>query len=100
VHSIPSTPQEVSAKIHTLHITEAHNSLIFPTDRMLAVGDPMQLPPTIISRRASDLGLSKSMHDRLMNDCDEEYFMLVRNFSVLSKLFQCCMKLWKITLLQ
>ncbi|KAL3805664.1 hypothetical protein HJC23_005908 [Cyclotella cryptica] len=45
--------------------------------RMLAVGDPMQLPPTIMSRRASDLGLSKSMHDRLMNECDEDYFMLV-----------------------
>jgi hypothetical protein len=51
--------------------------------RLLCVGDPQQLPPTIISRRASELGLSKSMHDRLMNDCDEEYFMLVRRGMVL-----------------
>jgi hypothetical protein len=52
-------------------------------ERLLCVGDPQQLPPTIISRRASELGLSKSMHDRLMNDCDEEYFMLVRRGMVL-----------------
>lgn len=45
--------------------------------RMLAVGDPMQLPPTIMSRNAAELGFSKSMHDRLMNDLDEEFFMLV-----------------------
>ena len=50
-------------------------------ERMLAVGDPMQLPPTIMSRHAADLGLSKSMHDRLMNECDEEYFMLVSSMS-------------------
>lgn len=51
----------------------------------------MQLPPTIVSRRASDLGLSKSMHDRLMNDCDEEYFMLVRNSSSFDKILPCVM---------
>ena len=45
--------------------------------RMLAVGDPDQLPPTIVSRFAADMGLSKSMHERLMHECGEEYFMLV-----------------------
>ena len=45
---------------------------------MLAVGDPAQLPPTIMSRHAADMGLSKSMHERLMNECENEYFMLVR----------------------
>ena len=48
--------------------------------RMLAVGDPMQLPPTIMSRRASDLGLSKSMHDRLMNECGEDFIMLDQQY--------------------
>lgn len=45
--------------------------------RLLAVGDPSQLPPTIVSRHAADLGLSMSMHARLMNECSSEYIMLV-----------------------
>ena len=44
--------------------------------RMLAVGDPLQLPPTILSRHAIDLGLGRSMHERLMNQCNTEYIML------------------------
>lgn len=36
----------------------------------------LQLPPTIMSRHASDLGLSTSMHERLMNEVGNEYFML------------------------
>jgi hypothetical protein len=44
--------------------------------RMLAVGDPLQLPPTILSRHAIDLGLSRSMHERLMNQCNTDYIML------------------------
>mmetsp|Transcript_15856 Transcript_15856/g.31468 ORF Transcript_15856/g.31468 Transcript_15856/m.31468 type:complete len:1039 (-) Transcript_15856:29-3145(-) len=48
--------------------------------RMLAVGDPNQLPPTILSRSAADLGLAKSMHERLMQECGNEYFMLDRQY--------------------
>lgn len=44
--------------------------------RLLAVGDPCQLPPTILSRHAIYLGLSRSMHERLMNQCNTEYIML------------------------
>lgn len=44
--------------------------------RMLAVGDPNQLPATIISRHAVDLGFGVSLHERLMNRCSEEYVML------------------------
>ena len=44
--------------------------------RCLAVGDPFQLPPTIMSPHASALGLSLSMHDRLMNDCGHDFVML------------------------
>lgn len=44
--------------------------------RLLAVGDPLQLPPTILSRHAIFLGLSRSMHERLMNQCNTEYIML------------------------
>jgi len=48
--------------------------------RMLAVGDPLQLPPTIMSRHAADMGLSTSMHERLMNQCSEEYVMLDKQY--------------------
>lgn len=44
--------------------------------RLLAVGDPLQLPATVLSRRAMDLGLDKSLHERLMYDCDFEHVML------------------------
>ncbi|KAL7537872.1 hypothetical protein ACHAXR_008767 [Thalassiosira sp. AJA248-18] len=44
--------------------------------RLLAVGDPLQLPPTIMSRHAADMGLSTSMHERLMYQCGNEHFML------------------------
>lgn len=44
--------------------------------RLLAVGDPLQLPATVLSRRAIDLGLTKSLHERLMYECDFEHVML------------------------
>ena len=44
--------------------------------RLLAAGDPAQLPPTVLSRRASDLGLSRSLLDRLMHGCGYAYAML------------------------
>jgi len=62
--------------------TEAEICIPFHTrpDRMLAVGDPMQLPATITSRHAADLGLSKSLHQRLMYDCGKEHIMLDRQY--------------------
>lgn len=44
--------------------------------KLLAVGDPKQLPATIISEYAKDLGLDKSMHHRLMYECNMKYIML------------------------
>jgi senataxin len=44
--------------------------------RLLAVGDPLQLPATVVSRRAIALGYTKSLHERLMNDCKYEHIML------------------------
>lgn len=44
--------------------------------RLLVVGDPLQLPATVLSRRAIELGLSKSLHERLMYDCKHEHIML------------------------
>jgi superfamily I DNA and/or RNA helicase len=44
--------------------------------RLLAVGDPMQLPATVLSRKAIDLGLAKSLHERLMYDCRADHIML------------------------
>lgn len=43
--------------------------------RLLAVGDPKQLPATVLSR-ATRLGLSKSLHERLMFDCNYPHVML------------------------
>jgi hypothetical protein len=44
--------------------------------RMLAVGDPMQLPALVVSKQAAKWGLAKSMHERLMLDCGKEHIML------------------------
>jgi senataxin len=44
--------------------------------RLLAVGDTLQLPATVMSRRAMDLGLAKSLHERLMYDCKYDHIML------------------------
>ena len=44
--------------------------------RMLAVGDPMQLPALVMSKEAAEWGLSKSMHERLMTDCGMDHIML------------------------
>ena len=44
--------------------------------RMLAVGDPKQLPASVTSKRAADFGLDKSLLDRLMFGCGEEHTML------------------------
>ncbi len=44
--------------------------------RLLMVGDPKQLPATIISQRASKLGLDRSLLDRLMHDFNSNHIML------------------------
>jgi len=49
-------------------------------NRCLAVGDPQQLPATIMSPHAASLGLSVSMHDRLMNGCSRDFVMLDQQY--------------------
>ena len=44
--------------------------------RMLAVGDPKQLPASVTSQRAADFGLDKSLLDRLMFGCGGVHMML------------------------
>lgn len=44
--------------------------------RMLAVGDPKQLPAMVVSKHAMKMGLAKSLHERLMFDCQKEHIML------------------------
>lgn len=44
--------------------------------RLLAVGDPLQLPATVLSRYATERGLTKSLHERLMYDCNYEHIIL------------------------
>jgi superfamily I DNA and/or RNA helicase len=44
--------------------------------RLLIVGDPKQLPPTIFSSRAKMLGLGLSLQERMMNGCGHKYTML------------------------
>ena len=44
--------------------------------RLLVVGDPNQLPATVMSQRAVALGFDKSLHERLMHDCGCSYIML------------------------
>ena len=44
--------------------------------RMLAVGDPNQLPASVTSQKAVDFGFDKSLLDRLMFGCGEDHKML------------------------
>jgi hypothetical protein len=44
--------------------------------RALFVGDPLQLPATVMSRRAVKLGLARSLHERLMYECGFDFEML------------------------
>ena len=44
--------------------------------RLLVVGDPMQLPATVLSRSAERLGLSQSLHERLMYELSWDHIML------------------------
>jgi hypothetical protein len=48
----------------------------FHPRRMLAVGDPRQLPAMVGSQRAAKLGLGQSLHERLMYDCQYPHIML------------------------
>jgi hypothetical protein len=48
----------------------------FHPRRMLAVGDPKQLPAMVGSQRAAQLGLGQSLHERLMYDCEYPHIML------------------------
>lgn len=45
-------------------------------NRLFAVGDPLQLPATVLSQRATQLGLTKSLHERLMYECNFGHVML------------------------
>jgi senataxin len=44
--------------------------------RLLVVGDPQQLPATVLSRRAEQLGLARSLQERLMYGCQFASVML------------------------
>ncbi len=44
--------------------------------KCLLVGDPQQLPATVISTKAKQLGFDRSLMSRLMNDCRQPYSML------------------------
>lgn len=49
---------------------------VYSPKRLLAVGDPKQLPATISSQLAERLGLDKSLHERLMYECNFDHVML------------------------
>jgi hypothetical protein len=44
--------------------------------RLLVVGDPVQLPATVLSRAAERLGLAQSLHERLMYDLNWDHIIL------------------------
>ena len=56
----------------------------------LFVSTALQLPPTIMSRHAADMGLNTSMHERLMNLCEggTDYVMLDRQYRMHSQISQ------------
>eukprot|EP00959_Pyramimonas_sp_CCMP1952_P052183 1090504-Pyramimonas_sp.AAC.1 len=46
--------------------------------RLVLVGDPQQLPPTVLSRKAADRGLCLSIFDRLYNALREDTTAVVQ----------------------
>lgn len=56
--------------------------------RLLCVGDPKQLPAMITSQFAEKMGLSKSLHERLMYDCDYDHIMLDTQYRMKPELSQ------------
>ena len=48
--------------------------------RLLVIGDPRQLPPTVMSRRATTLKLSMSLHERLMDHNKWKPVMLTKQY--------------------
>lgn len=48
--------------------------------RLLVIGDPMQLPATVSSERAHQLGLATSLHERLMKKCKYKYTILEEQY--------------------
>lgn len=48
--------------------------------RLCAVGDPQQLPATVSSPVAQNMGLPQSLHHRLMYDCQYNYIMLNKQY--------------------
>jgi superfamily I DNA and/or RNA helicase len=55
---------------------EMYIPFVYSPKRLLAVGDPKQLPATISSQVAAKLGLDKSLHERLMYECHFDHVML------------------------
>ncbi|KAG7364770.1 DNA helicase [Nitzschia inconspicua] len=55
---------------------EIYIPFVYSPKRLLAVGDPKQLPATLASQVAENLGLDKSLHERLMFDCGFDHVML------------------------
>jgi superfamily I DNA and/or RNA helicase len=55
---------------------EMYIPFFYSPKRLLAVGDPKQLPATISSQAAEKLGLDKSLHERLMYDCHFDHVLL------------------------
>lgn len=55
---------------------EMYIPFYFKPQRLLAVGDPKQLPATVLSRLAAERGLEKSLHERLMDDSKYPHIML------------------------
>eukprot|EP00959_Pyramimonas_sp_CCMP1952_P136420 2854691-Pyramimonas_sp.AAC.1 len=54
------------------------DSVIRSVGHLALVGDPKQLPPTVLSREAADLGLCLSIFDRLRNALGDETSAVVQ----------------------
>ena len=82
--SAGSTVMHGSAVVQDLIVDEAaaatepelYIPFHFRPQRLLAVGDHSQLPATVMSRKAEKLGLSQSLHERLIQNCGYKHTML------------------------
>eukprot|EP00959_Pyramimonas_sp_CCMP1952_P026149 548907-Pyramimonas_sp.AAC.1 len=61
-----------AGQAHELTAAMSLVNVIRSGEHLLLIGDPKQLPPTVLSRKAADRGLCLSMFDRLHNALGED----------------------------
>eukprot|EP01034_Spumella_vulgaris_P038567 gene38567-47627_t len=89
-----ATLKDAYKKFNVLIVDEAGQTCEMETlipfaympDKVLLLGDEMQLPPTVLSNRAKSLGMEWSLMWRLMRECGQSFHMMETQFRMVPEL--------------